>query len=345
MNSVLLTKIASNRLLQHSLFWCLSYYLLLRVFSYSDHSEAIDYIYTAFFHINIVIGVYVNLYVLIPLFLKQRKFVLYFLALTLLIFMSSELNILIFDYLIDFILSGYYFISYYELSDIVKFMLGYIGITTLFKLSKKWLNLLETNNRLIQLQKEKIENDLKFLKAQINPHFLFNSLNSVYSLALSNAPETPGIILKLSDILRYMLYEADEKKVGLRKEIDCLNKYIEFQKLRISKTYNIKYTITGEITDQTISPLLLIPLVENSFKHGIVKEQGRSFIIIEVTVSKERFDFKIENSKGINSTNMSSKGIGLENIRKRLELLYKNCYTFNIMETSGKFRVELSIKL
>jgi sensor histidine kinase YesM len=340
-----ITKALKNRVLQHTLFWLVSYYILLRLFASSGTLQKVDYIYTALFHIPIVIGVYINLFVIIPQLFYRNFFLLFILALFLLIAGTSGMNILFFNELVDYILPGYYFISYYEFLDILKFVLVYIAISSLLKFSKSWFLLSDANQRLSQLQKEKIETELKALKGQINPHFLFNSMNSIYSLALNRSEKTPEIILKLSDIMRYIIYEANTDFVDLSKEIDYLKDYIDLQKLRTDNRATIKFEIVGSLDKVKVAPLLFFPLVENSFKHGVKGSTGKSFINIELIVDNACIRFSIENNLGLidNVEKKEYKGIGLDNVKKRLEMTYPDKHEFSIIKNEDTFKVELKI--
>ncbi len=332
-------------MLQHILFWCVSFYVLLRLFASSGKVEKIDYIYTALFHISLIVGIYANLSILIPKFLSKKRYFLYGILLIGIIIGTAKFNILFFDKWVGYVLSGYYFISYYEFIDIIKFVVVYIGITSLIKLSKGWFELSEANHRLNQLQKEKIETELKALKGQINPHFLFNSMNSIYSLSLNKSEKTPEIILKLSDIMRYIIYEANADFVHLTKEVAYLKDYIDLQKLRSDNRATITFDIKGELSNIIIAPLLFFPLVENSFKHGIKGATGKSFVSILLDISKEKIKFRIENNKGItdNVEKKEYKGIGLDNVLKRLDMIYPNKHKIVISDINDTFTVELII--
>jgi sensor histidine kinase YesM len=347
MNTSKFKAIYQSRILQHILFWCVSFYVLLRLFASSSNIEKIDYIYAALFQLSLISGIYVNLLILIPRFLSKKKYFLYGVLLTIIIVGTAKFNIVFFDKWVGYILPGYYFISYYEFNDIVKFVIVYIGITSLIKLSKGWFELSETNRRLNELQKEKIESELKALKGQINPHFLFNSMNSIYSLALNHSDKTPEIILKLSDIMRYIIYEANTDYVDLSKEINYLKDYIELQKLRTDNRSTINFEIKGNIESVKVAPLLFFPLVENSFKHGVKGSTGKTFVNIELLVNDSEIIFNIENNKGIidNVEKKEYKGIGLENVKKRLEMTYPGKHEFLIINKEDTFKVELKIKL
>jgi len=224
-------------------------------------------------------------------------------------------------------------------------VVAFISITSLIKLSKGWFKLSEANHQLSQLQKEKIETELKALKGQINPHFLFNSMNSIYSLALNRSEKTPEIILKLSDIMRYIIYEANTDFVDLSKEINYLKDYIDLQKLRTDNRASIQFEINGALDNIRVAPLLFFPLVENSFKHGIKGATGKSFVTINLQISDNLVKFIIENNKGItdNVEKKEYKGIGLDNVKKRLEMTYPDKHELSITNTDDIFKVELTI--
>ncbi len=217
-------------------------------------------------------------------------------------------------------------------------------LTTLLKLSKEWFQLIESNQKLIETEKEKVKIELKALRAQVNPHFLFNSLNVLYSLALKTAKETPEAIIKLSDILRYVIYDSNKEKVNLKSEVELINNYLSLQNHRIDDSSNIvfKTDIKNEIQ---ISPMLFLPLVENSFKHGIKGDIINTYVTISLTANSNELYFEIENNKGKsdNPADEPAGRIGLTNIKKRLELLYPEKHTFIISEDDENFKVLLKL--
>lgn len=193
--------------------------------------------------------------------------------------LSVGFNLLLFNYLSDFLFPGYYFIAYYEFWEIAQFIVAYITITSLIKLSKSSFKYREIQDKLQRLESEKSTAELSALKSQVNPHFLFNSLNNLYSLALDQDERTPGIILRLSDMMRYLLYESNANFVPLEKEIAHLNNYVEMQKLRVGEQVKINFEVTGEPAGKQVAPLLFLLLVENGFKHGIKGDTGARFSI------------------------------------------------------------------
>lgn len=260
---------------------------------------------------------------------------------------TAGFNMLTFNRLIDYVLPGYYFISYYEFADILKFVIVYIGLTTLLKLSKSWFLLLEADRKLIRAEKEKINNELLALRSQINPHFLFNSLNSIYSLSLHQSDKTPAVILKISELMRYMLYEANEDKVSLKNELHFIENYFELQKLRSDDSAKIKLDITGEIEKQQIAPLLFLPFIENSFKHGVKGDPEGGFTRVNINVTGDEIQLNVVNNKGkIDKVEKEDfQGIGLQNARRRLELLYPQRHSLSINDLDNSFEVKLNIVL
>jgi LytS/YehU family sensor histidine kinase len=287
------------------------------------------------------------LYFLIPRFLKKQDYWKYVVSLILLFGLSYGIHVFTFDVLSELIFPNYYLIVFYDYIELIKYFVVYLGITTLFFLSKSWIDLADSKKQLAEKEKELIHNELKALKAQVNPHFLFNSLNSIYALALKKSNQTPEVILKLSSVLRYMIYESNEQGVSLKKEIDFIKDYIDLQKLRTKNPDAVTMHITGDIKDQRIAPLILIVFVENAFKHGVKGDTVNQFIKINITVSDAEIQFFSENNIGqVDETELSEyKGLGLENVKRRLELLYKENHDLKLSKTSDTFIVELKVLL
>ena len=336
-------QLAQNRALQHFLFWVISFVLLLRYFAYQSEIVVSDYIYTALFHLSLIVIVYLNLRVLIPFLLQKNRFGWYFVSVLVLLFLGIRLNEFTFNTLSDWVISGYFFISYYEFWELFYFFLIYWSASTLFKFSKAWFTLAETRQRLNELQAAKLQAELDGLKTQINPHFLFNALNSIYALAIDNQKQTPKAILKLSAVLRYILYESNEAKVGLQKEVRYLNDYIEVQKMRLENGTDIQFKINGNIKNKAIAPLLLLPFVENGFKHGLKGDTENMFLHILLEVTNEAIIFKTKNNQGELDELSKSKGIGLENVKKRLKLIYPNQNELLINNHKDTFEIILKI--
>lgn len=343
----LFKRIVQNRIILHVLFWAISFYILLQHFSISQQVTFVDYLFTALFHVSIICAVYINLYFLIPKFLDKQNYWKYVIGLVILFIVFYGVHILTFDYISELLFPNYYLIVFYDYLELLKYFIVYVGITTLFMLSQSWIDLAESRKTLAEKEKELIANELKALKAQVNPHFLFNSLNSIYSLSLKKSEKTPQVILKLSGVLRYMIYESNEQLVSLEKEIQFIGDYIDLQKLRTKNPDAVKLHIEGLIGGQRIAPLILIVFIENAFKHGVKGDTVNQFIDLELTVADQDIHFICKNNLGsVDETeNSEFKGLGLDNVKRRLELLYSENYELKLSRTSVMFIVDLKIKL
>ncbi len=197
----------------------------------------------------------------------------------------------------------------------------------------------------MSLLNENLQTEMKFLKSQINPHFLFNALNNIYSLSNSRSERAPEMILKLSEMLRYMLYESNEKKVPLRKEMSYILNYIDFQCLKIEEEPNVRIDFQNADTTLPVEPMLFIPFIENSFKHSNIDDVPHGCIAMTITTEDSKVRFRIENSIPRQPYSKDgSGGIGLQNVRKRLELLYPGKHRLRIEEKNDLFLVDLEIE-
>ncbi|OQP40915.1 hypothetical protein A4H97_15020 [Niastella yeongjuensis] len=196
------------------------------------------------------------------------------------------------------------------------------------------------------LVKENANAELQVLKAQVHPHFLFNTLNNIYSFALSKSVETSGLVLKLKNTIKYMVDECNVESVLLEKEIDMLNNYIGLEKVRYGQRLRFNMSVSGNYHNKTIAPLLLVPFVENTFKHSISKMRGNHQIDLSIGIIDNQLEFSIINDR-LPDMKMSSpkKGIGLSNVQKRLQLLYPDKHMLVIQSTEKKFEVYLKIEL
>ncbi len=199
-----------------------------------------------------------------------------------------------------------------------------------------------------QLVKEKLESELMFLKSQIHPHFLFNMLNNLYALTLKKSDLAPSMILKISSLLDYMLHEAMAPSVALHREIEVLRDYIELEKIRYGERIAIDLDITGEFDGKRIAPLLLLPFLENSFKHGASEDLENPWVELAISVSDSVFSMRLSNSvsKPLNNNRKGeTAGIGFENVRRRLDLLYGNGYELEVLADEKQYSVFLEVQL
>ncbi|MCI5082933.1 MAG: histidine kinase [Saprospiraceae bacterium] len=338
-------KIIKNRWVQHLSFWALSYLILLRLFAYQDELFISDYIYTFLFHLSLLLVVYLNLRLLIPLLLQKSRYWLYFLALFVVFVLGVLFNEFTFNYLSDRLFPNYYFISYYTYVEISQFIGSYLVVSMLFKFSKAWFEVQQKEQQIHQLEADKAAAELKALKAQLEPHFLFNNLNSLYAMSMESDERTPEMILSISESMRYILYECQEKEVLLEKEVRFLKNYLELQQIRLQNKDLIRLDIKGNIANQRIAPLLFLPFLENAIKHGIHKSDSPLQVSLEVEPS--HLQFRIQNRIRPKDRFLQTKsgGIGLRNVQRRLDLLYPQRHELDISEQDQLFCVKLNLSL
>lgn len=336
-----------NILFFNIVLWVASFFTLLFFFSESNQPAKIDYIYTSVFVITILIPVLINLYLLIPFFLRKERYVLFGILFLANLLLFTEINKWVFNTYIDVIFPDYFFVSYHSNTTLFFIFSLFLITTTLLELSEDWFRLNKARNEILKIENMEIATQLKSLKAQINPHFLFNSLNVLYSLSLENKKETSAAILDLSSILRYVLYETQNKKISLKQEIELIQKYLDFQQYRYQKDTSITFDVDVVNPSLKIHPMLLLPLIENSFKHGVKAEIQNTYIHMNLSQKGSEFLFTIENNASDEEVfeDKEYSGLGLENIRQNLELVYPNQHTFDILNDDQKFLVSLKIKV
>ncbi len=335
-----------SRILQHLVFWIISFYVLLKVFQLSEGVEKIDLIYTSMFLLGIVGVVYVNVLYLIPKFLARQKYLAFGILSIINLGFWSFFNVILFEDFIDSIFPGYYFISYYEFRDILIFHLTFLVLTTLFKLSKAWFKMQETEKQIAQAQEEKTTAELSALKSQINPHFLFNSLSNIHALSLKKSDKTSASVLLLSDMMRYVLYETGVDFVKLSDEISFLNNLVELQRLRLQQESEIVFVNEIKNSKLKIAPLILLPFFENSFKHGLKGDVGKTYAYFNISVNGNQMNFLARNNKVMQAKEKDEKsGFGLKNVKRRLELLYPEKHELQIKDKDGIFEVNLKLSL
>lgn len=327
----------------HSIYWLFS--LLFFLFYYNRYSELnSSTIVASLAHLFFVmITVYTFNYVIIPKFLLKRKHLqfLFLSLITIILFLYFQL--LVTEILLIRLLYTKS-ILFPKTIDVVILIVNLafivlIGIS--IKLFKQW-SLKERYEQ--ELKKEKVEAELKMLKTQINPHFLFNTLNSIYVLALKNSQDTAETVLKLSNILDFILYKNNVERVLLIDELEIIKNYIELEKIRFGKRVTVSFTELIKDKTITIPPMIIIPLVENAFKHGVAKSMDKSWIKINIAQNESELKIEISNSRKETEETKKNQGIGLSNVQRRLELLYKENFEFIKTENTYTFAIKLIIK-
>lgn len=215
------------------------------------------------------------------------------------------------------------------------------GFFVAIKLIKHWYRKNTENER---LEKEKLRAELEVLKAQLHPHFMFNTLNSIYSMALRNSTQTAEAIHKLSNLMRYMITECNTPAISLEQEIQIIKTYIELEKGRLGGRLDHIMNIQGKLEGRKIAPLLLLPFVENSFKHGAYTSEDQAWLTLNIALKDDQFVFKLINGKN-NQVHPPSSGIGLVNVKKRLDLLYPGSHDLRISENEDTYVVTLTLML
>ena len=298
-----------------------------------------NFLYVFVFHITIIAAVYLNIKILIKKFLEKGKFGLYLLSAIALAAIAGVMNFALFDYFIDLIFPQLFYISWFRIWELILIMAGYMAITTIVFLLGQYGLMLIAN-------REKAQNELSALKAQINPHFLFNNLNTIYALAVKGDLRTKDVILQLSDFLRYVLYDTTSEKIQLEKEVEIIKTYVGLQRERINPSItDIILRIEGDFTGAMIAPLLLLPLAENCFKHGIGQTKGTIQIDIRHCDGQLLFHTKNRIALRENPMNQEKGGIGIINVEKRLNLLYPDQHLLTFTEDGDLFEVEMKINL
>lgn len=286
---------------------------------------------------------YINLHYLLPRYLLNGKYLKYFfsvlLSITGYLIVQGLFDIFLYGYVLGPMRRNFFWetISYNFFST-----LWYIGIMVALKFSIDWY---EQKRILQKIAVEKLQAEVNYLRSQVNPHFLFNALNNLYSLTLKKSDAAPDVVLRLSDMMEYMLYDSDDTFVPLEKEVQYLRNYIELEKLRYGEDAEIQLKTEGDMSCIMIAPLLLLPLVENAFKHGASRFAGKSWLHCTVKATRYDVHIDVENSKHAGDAGNSTKGgIGLTNLNRRLELLYPGRYALNIHTQPDRFFVSLHIR-
>ena len=330
-------------LIQFILFWLVSFAVLLKLMDQDGNLTTIDFIYTGLFHIHLIIFVSLNTFLFIPRDLEKGKYWIYGLEIMMFFLSSFVLYEMNYNWLSDWMFPDFYFVAVYEPHETLGILLIYYVVSTLLVLSKSWFKALSLQKEVAELKELTSANELKSLRSQVSPHFLFNSLNTIYGLSIKKAPETPESILSLSQILRYNLEQSTEELASLRNEVDYVKDYINLQKARLDFPDQLRLVVLGEITNQKVPTLMIIEFLENALKHGNIQSEG-AFVYMKITIDNDVMEMVCSNSIDIEREHkLGSTGIGLNNIRKRLELLFPSNHNLVVNKKNHEFIVELRL--
>jgi len=337
-------------LILNCIFWGVIAAIIAAAVIFSSKKEPIKiYIidYIIFGAINVAIY-YINYIVLIPELIKKRKqYLWYVICFLLLIIVSVGLKVLVAVLNPEYLIQHHTDTGKAKALSISVYIIGTVFIAGFFLVSSSVIKFAVDwfSNERIQrnLESEKKDMELQFLKSQLNPHFLFNSLNNIYSLAYQKSDKTADAILKLSEIMRYMIYESNDSWVSLDKEVEYVESYVELQKLRFKDGAAVEISINGVIDGQKIVPLILISFVENAFKHGVAND-AEDPIKINIIANQKILHFSVTNKKSTANKDAIG-GVGLNNVERRLQLLYPDRYKLNIVNSATHYTTELMLDL
>ncbi len=320
------------RIVLHVAFWLL--FTLMFVYQNPEANGA-DYIGWGIIISVIAAVVYTHLYVLFPRYFFKKDYVKYGFLLTVLVSTGAGL--------MNFLLA-----QYSNAAD-NRFLQSFINLL-LFVIITSSVRFFRENiinrKRLTEAENANLKTEIALLKSQVNPHFLFNALNNLYGLILENRNrQAADVTLKLSDLMRYLLESSKNERVSLQREINFMQDYLALEKIRLSQNTDIKLEVSGLKTDILVAPLLFIPLIENTFKHGLHSLSPSGFAHFTIALQESEIYFEAKNSVGKNIIERRKSGVGLKNLRKRLELIYPNKHALEIENAGDIFMVTLYIKL
>lgn len=328
----------------HSLYWILITGFFLYEKRYLIYKASMPF-FLACVSVRILLLIaiaYLNLHYFLPQYLLKKRYRQYFTAIIL-----SVIVYLITQSLFDYYLYGYV-IGPMRNSDLWEALsynffstMWYLAIVLALKLSIDWYSQQLTIQHIMV---EKLNAEVHFLRAQINPHFLFNALNNLYGLTLKKSDAAPEVVLMLSNLMEYMLHESDQEYIPLEKELHYLYSYIDLERIRSENQADIQIEVNGKTDSCFIPPFLILPLLENAFKHGLNLAKSAAFLHLKIDITAE-LKVQLSNSKPLSTASKHRSGLGLLNLKKRLALLYPDRHELHIDDLPGKYEVTLKIVL
>jgi sensor histidine kinase YesM len=301
-------------------------------------------IYTALPMAFNIAACYIHYFWILPLWIKRKKPGLYFLRLLLMLAPLVALRILAENAVFIRLTTD---TAYYEGVKIARIVntvwntLSFLLFTGMIRFTLDWFDL---ENRKNQLENEKLVAELNYLKAQINPHFLFNTLHNLNYLVYAKSDKATEVIIKLSNIMRYMIYDANKEKVSLRKEIAYMNDYIDLEGIRLNQAFRINFRTHGAYEQVEIAPLIMLTFLENAFKHGVSDHVEDCWITVDLTVDERLIRYQVSNKKLAPVNRTLRSGFGLDNVKKRLQLSYPGEHALDIADTGETYAVTLTLQ-
>ena len=335
--------IRNKRVLEHIAFWIFYSVIYTLNYTFAPNAKNRTIGETFLFLPGHLIFTYCQMYLLVPKYLLRKKYISYF---------ATSLAVLVVA-LIYARWVSYYFLGWHKyVTDWFQFYLvaysraafshlPVAGLAVSIKLYRTWMH---ERERAQKAEHEKVKMELDMLRSQLHPHFLFNTLNNLYSLTLTASATASTVVLHLSELLRYILYECTDASVPLDKELSMLKKYVELEKLRFGNRMDVAFTTSGDTRQLVIAPLILLPFIENSFKHSASSEIDHCWINIHVHVHEQQLTFHVMNSRS-EANSQPPGGIGLQNVKKRLALLYPGKFDLKILVEENVYNLKVQIKL
>ena len=348
-NSKHFIRLINNRLLQHILFW--AFFVTLETLHIYDNTTELNLFSVLLLVMSkfsaAVVLIYLNLLIFIPYLLEKNKTLFYIVAIV-----SSYFIVVYSVYGLHLLFSVESFIfieNHIERPRLLAVLFGMTFLLTilssLIHFAKRWVKLKDVELDFKEEQRQRLEAELKTLKAQINPHFLFNSLNNIYSLSLDKSDLAPEMILKLSDLMSYIIYDAREEFVPLKKELEFIENHIDLERIRVNNRVDTSFESDENLWQYNIAPLLFTPFIENAFKYVSAQGNQKAFINIKLSENNNELHFFIENSaeEELTTFEHNNHGIGIENVKKSLKLIYPDKHKLEIEHSSTKFSISLKI--
>ena len=339
-----------NRIGWHVLFWACYIALYTGIYGYFEDNFGAEFFWAmAYLPIKIA-ATYFTMYYIIPRYFLKKKYVAATLLTVTIILLAGFIQRFL-DYYVFYPVYAYEFMAggAFNIPKSIKNVLSIypaVALGAFIKITKHFYN---EESKSQELRQQKLQAELNFLKGQIHPHFLFNTLNNLYALTLKKSENSPEVVLKLSELLSFMLYECNSRTVPLSKELKLIENYIALEKIRYDDRLTVSYETEGDINKNNIPPMLLLPFVENAFKHGTSDSIDDVWVNIHIKVEDRSLSLSVKNSNGYNTVEKDEfeyqKGIGLKNVRRRLDLLYEENYTLETNDTEDQYSVALTIEL
>jgi sensor histidine kinase YesM len=331
----------------HISFW--TFYYIYRVLIYGDVVNTWENVaYVQAFELLLKIPVvYINLYIFLPHILRKRKLLYFFAANVILLGLATFLQTFMIKFCMSIGIFDYRPESYlWSASRVFSRANHFITITSVVVIIKVLKDFYFAQQTTQKLEHEKLETELKFLRSQVNPHFFFNTLNNLYSLVERKDDRAGPTLLKLSDLMSYIIYEASNKRVSLDKEVENLKNFISLEQLRFANL-EVDFTNRDDFGRSQIAPLLLLPFLENAFKHGVGKEKERNWVEIQLQLDGSQLTYVVKNASSPQdeAEKIEQRGIGLENLQRRLELLYPEGFDLRTEDLKETYEASLVLDL